>query len=288
MEERPEYLTEALEMIGNQPAAIIEQPHQRLVLQKGIGEEWTVAWVKLSTAFKPHIKELRGAPLAVWLYISLSINKSGISFPSVLRIAEDTGYSHQGVLDAIKTLESKGYLRVRRGERRYNLYEPEFAAIGKTNEPSETVNLVESSKLSQVLQPNESTFSPNESTPLDSNKSNKIEPELLSQIETSANRTIDAILQSLAPKSIRDAIHKHFRLSPNWDSKRKWEREFLSDWMEWAMAENITEAQIETAANVWRTDKRFSWKAPDLRGIRENWPMLIESATTSDFESEYL
>lgn len=163
--------------IGNQPAAIIEHPSRKIVLQDGLGEEWTVAWVKLSTAFKPHIKKLRGSPLAVWLYISLSINRQGISFPSIAKIAEDTGYSHQGVLDAINTLEDNGYLKVRRGERRYNLYEPEFAAIGRSKEPSETVNLVESTELSQVLPANESTFSPNESSPLDSNKNNKSQLE---------------------------------------------------------------------------------------------------------------
>lgn len=174
-----ESLENALEMMGKgyEPAAIIEQPRQRLILREGLGEEWTVAWVKLSTAFKPHIKELKGSPLAVWLFISLSINKHGVAFPSIQKIADETGYSRQGVMDAVAVLEEKGYLKVRRGERRFNLYEPEFAAIGKTNEPSETVNLVDSSENGQVYSPNESTFSPNESTPLDSNKSNKIEQD---------------------------------------------------------------------------------------------------------------
>lgn len=173
-ETKPEYITEAMDLLRGEPAAIIEQPRANIVLRDGLGEEWTVAWVKLSTAFKPHIKELRGAPLAVWLYIALSINKQGVSFPAIRTIAEDTGYSHQGVLDAIKALEEKGYLKVRRGERKFNLYEPEFAAIGRTNEPSGTVNLVDSSApKSQVYPPDESTFSPDESSPLDLNKKNK-------------------------------------------------------------------------------------------------------------------
>lgn len=173
-ENKPEYITEAMDLLHGEPAAIIEQPRANLVLRDGLGEEWTVAWVKLSTAFKPHIKELRGAPLAVWLYIALSINKQGVSFPAIRTIAEETGYSHQGVLDAIAALEGKGYLKVRRGERKFNLYEPEFAAIGRTNEPSESVNLVDSSSpTSQLLPPDESTFSPNESSGLDLNKKNK-------------------------------------------------------------------------------------------------------------------
>ena len=154
-QEQENYVTEAMNLLSGEPAAVIEQPRTKLVLRDGIGEEWTAAWVKLSTAFKPHIKELRGAPLAIWLYISLSINKQGVAFPGIRTIAEDTGYSHQGVLDAIKTLEEKGYLHVRRGEKRYNLYEPEFSAIGKTNEPTGSVNSLDS--LSQVLPLNESS-----------------------------------------------------------------------------------------------------------------------------------
>lgn len=183
-EDQSDYITEAIEMMGKgyDPAAIIEQPTKKLVLRESLGEEWTVAWVKLSTAFKPHIKELHGSPLAVWLFISLSINKNGIAFPGIRTIAEQTGYSHQGILDAIQKLEEKGYLKVRRGERRYNIYEPEFAAIGKVNEPSGTVNLLDSNPMSQLLEPDESTFSANESSPLDSNKKNKNKQDMIDSL----------------------------------------------------------------------------------------------------------
>lgn len=262
-EDKVEYITDAKKMLGTgyEPAAVIEQPRSRLVLRDSLGEEWTVAWVKLSTAFKPHIKNLRGAPLAVWLYISLSINEKGVSFPGIRTIAEDTGYSHQGVLDAIKELEEKGYLKVRRGERRYNIYEPEFAAIGKTNEPSETT-LKESTKLtSQVLPPNESTFSPNESSGLDLNKNNKKEQDL-----------VDLELSKLPAISIRRAIHDYFRLNTNWDTK------YNRQWMEWAVETGITAEQIERAANTWRSDKQFNWQVPTLKGIFEKWQMLMEAA----------
>ncbi|HAR45960.1 MAG TPA: hypothetical protein DCS05_07270 [Nitrospiraceae bacterium] len=65
MEEQADYVTEAMELLNGEPAAIIEQPRARLILRNGLDEQWTVAWVKMSTAFKPHIKELHGAPLAV-------------------------------------------------------------------------------------------------------------------------------------------------------------------------------------------------------------------------------
>lgn len=167
-EDQADYVTEAMELLKGEPAAIIEQPRARYILRDGMDEQWTVAWVKMSTAFKPHIKELRGAPLAVWLFICLSINQKGVAFPGIRTIADETGYSHQGVLDAIKTLEEKGYLIVKRGERRFNIYKPEFAAIGQTNEPSQSVNSVDSS-----FSLERSTFSPEESSPLDLNKNNK-------------------------------------------------------------------------------------------------------------------
>lgn len=276
-EPKPDYTAEsqeALEMLGKgyEPAAIIEQPHQRIVLRDGLNQEWTVAWVKLSTAFKPHIKELKGAPLAVWLYLSLSINPQGVAFPGIRTMAEEIGYSHQGILDAITTLEEKGYLKVRRGEHRFNLYEPEFAAIGRTNEPSETVKLVESTELTgQVLPPNESTFSPNESTPLDLNKKNKNNKSL---------DILDGILDyQLKPQSIREAFAKFFKLTPNWEAK--YNRQFL----EWMVQANVTAEQIQRAAKVWGSDKRFNWSHPNLKGIQEHWYQLIENVV-ADFEGE--
>lgn len=206
-EDQTDYIAEAMDLLAGEPAAIIEQPHVRYLLRDGLDEQWTVAWVKLSTAFKPHIKELRGAPLAVWLFISLSINKSGIAFPGIRTIADETGYSHQGVLNAIATLEEKGYLKVRRGERRFNLYEPEFAAIGQTNEPSGSVNSVDS-----TFPADESTFSPDESTSLDSNKINKNKQEKRdsdSVIFAALSELTGGGLNSNTPKFVDAWLEKH-------------------------------------------------------------------------------
>lgn len=193
-------IQEAMNLLHGEPAAIIEQPRSRLVIRDGLGEEWTTAWVKLSTAFKPHIKEIRGAPLAVWLYISLSINRSGTAFPSINKIAEDTGYSRNGVIESVKVLEQKGYLSVRRGERKFNLYEPKFAANGRGNDPDESTQLTDPDESTEwtglLLPPDESTFSPNESTPVDLNKKNKREQEGFENSKKSPKRgdVIDAML----------------------------------------------------------------------------------------------
>ena len=169
-EQQGEYKTEtdegreAMEMLGkgygNEPAAIIESPSRKMYLRDSMDEQYSPAWVKLSTAFKPHIKELRGSPLAVWLFISLSIDKSGKAFPAIATIAKETGYSRQGVMDAITILERKGYLAVRRGERRFNFYEPEFAAIGKGKEPTEMVNSVDHLKKESSISAKESSLPP--------------------------------------------------------------------------------------------------------------------------------
>lgn len=185
-----EEVEEGLELLRGEPAAIIEQPRSRITLRDGLDEEWTTAWVKLSTAFKPHIKEIRGAPLAVWLYISLSINRQGVSFPSINKIADDTGYSRNGVMEAIAILEEKGYLTVRRGERKFNLYEPKFASNGRGNDPhNESTQLT-----SPLLSPDESTFSPDESSGVDLNKRNKRKQELSPEELAKANKLVDAII----------------------------------------------------------------------------------------------
>jgi biotin operon repressor len=240
--------------------------------------------VKLSTAFKPHIKEIRGAPLAVWLYISLCVNKQGVSFPSINKIAEDTGYSRNGVMDAINVLENKGYMKVRRGEIRYNLYEPEFAAIGRNNEPSD-----ESTQLtSPVSKPDESTFPANESSVLDSNKRNKRKQDAATPQSSETEKAIQDLsienqiflgklkVQHSRTDQIKNALREYFRLTPRWVSK------FDKQWIEWALDEEITPEQIKCAAELWRSDKRFNWAVASLKGIAEHWLELIETQQSED------
>jgi biotin operon repressor len=256
-----DYVTEAMSLLQGEPAAIIEQPRARTVLRAGMGEEWTVAWVKLSTAFKPHIKEIRGAPLAVWLYIALSVNKQGVSFPSINKIAEDTGYSRNGVMDAIKELEERGYMKVRRGERKFNLYEPEFAAIGRTNEPSN-----ESTQFtSPVLPPDESTFSPDESSVLDLNKSNKNKPDLLDML----------LEQEQKAQPIRNAclMFETAMLGSTvsqwpWDSNAKWQK--FAKWV------TTQEPSQFTAYADWRK-KDGKYQAMSNNKIRQDPQMFMDT-----------
>lgn len=82
---------------------------------------------------------------------------------------------------------------------------------------------------------------------------------------------VDAELKyKLGPKSIRDAIATHFKLTPNWEAK--YNRQF----MEWALdGGGVTAEKVQEAANTWRSDKRFNWQVPTLKGIQEHWLELI-------------
>jgi hypothetical protein len=174
-------------------------------------------------------------------------------------------------------LENKGYMKVRRGEKRYNLYEPEFAAIGRNNEPSD-----ESTQLtSPVSKPDESTFPANESSALDSNKRNKREQDPSSNQKKKGD-ILDGIMDyTFKPKAIRDAFKDHFKLTPNWEAK--YNRQFL----EWAVDIDMQPEQVELAADVWRMDKRFNWSVPSLKGIQEHWLELIEAHKTDEDRPEY-
>lgn len=276
-------IDDAKEMLGaGYPAAIIEQPHKRSVLRDSMAEEETSAWVKLSTAFKPHIKELRGAPLSVWLFLSLSINRDGVAFPAVRTIAEQIGYSHQGVLDAIAVLEEKGYLTVRRGERRYNLYEPEFASVGRGKEPS--VNSVDQSENGQVSTPNRSTFPPDRSSGLDLNKRNKNNK---TGIET-ANMPFDwklahgeEITSADLPKS-DEALHEFERAfgfgQLPWRSKTEWSR--FAKFVERVYAQD---RGVWSDYVQWRAGKG-KYSAFSNRKIREN-PTAFMDTGYPEFEA---
>lgn len=177
------YIDDANEMIGKgylEPAAILQAPTTQRVMdaKPGYSDKETAAWIKLSTSFKPHIKTLKGAPLAVWLYLSLSINRHGVAFPSIQTLMDDLDYARQTILDAIVTLENLGYMTVNRGEKRYNIYSPEFAANGKGNTPNEKrSNFCTDEEDRSTFSQDRSTFSSDRSTPVDLNKKNKKEQE---------------------------------------------------------------------------------------------------------------
>jgi DNA-binding transcriptional ArsR family regulator len=254
---------EAMEMLGKgydqQQAAIIESPRNVLALQdKGLVDYKVWGWVKLSAKFRPHIKILRGAKVSVWLCIALSIEEDGQFSATLKELQELTGYSHTEILASIKELEEMGYLSVNRGGKK-NLYSPNFAARGENKPKESLLKKVESTPQYQV-----------DSTPAIEKPPSSI-TELKESPFGDKQDLLDGVIQyQLKPKAIRDAFAKYFRLTPNWQAK--YNRQF----MEWAVEIQMTPEQIKIAADVWRMEKRFNWKAPDLRGVQEHWLSLIE------------
>lgn len=139
-EPKPEYITDAAEMIGNgyedQHAAVINPPQKLKALSdNGLVEYQAWGWVKTSAKFISHIKKLKGAKLAIWMCIALSIDENGKCKRTIKELCELTGYSHTEVISSLQELGGSGYLSINKDEKT-NIYTPEFVARGG-NIPSE-------------------------------------------------------------------------------------------------------------------------------------------------------
>jgi hypothetical protein len=143
-EEQADYTAdaeEAMEMLGKGYEAAYEIHMPARVLtdsEEGMREQQSGVWVKITASFREkHLKNLKGSRLGVWLCLALHINEKNDSHPSIETICKETGYSNREVIDCIRELETNGYLTVKRGEKRYNIYHVNFgAAYGKGNDPT--------------------------------------------------------------------------------------------------------------------------------------------------------
>jgi hypothetical protein len=277
-----EYVTEtdasdAIEMPGRGyvPAVVIERPRKAYgINDSGLKEFQLAGWVKMSARFCLRIKELRGAKLAIWLCISLNIDESGECNLTQNEICKLTGYSRTEIIDSLSELDDMGLLSVDRSGRR-NMYRPVYVAKGKGNDPH--VQKLNTSKVQNRYAPldsNESSQAREKIVPTSSKKEKEGVPPIVFE---KANKKVDFILKAtLFPKAIQDAIRDHFRLTPRWENR--YERE----WMQWAMGERVTPEQVKVAAEKWRSDKRFNWTVPTLKGILEHWLELIERPASEE------
>lgn len=141
--------------IDEQPAAEIHPPKTIQALhKKGLGDYKVWGWVKTSAKFIYHIKKLKGAKLAVWNVIALSIDEDGVCSLSVPKIAKLSGYSESETRETIGELDKMGYLSVNRRAGRKSLYSPTFAARS-ANAPKDEP--VQKSDPSRKATPPEST-----------------------------------------------------------------------------------------------------------------------------------
>ncbi len=269
-EPQSEYKTEtdeAMAMLGvgydeKQPSIIIQPKRKATALmESGLAEYDVWGWVKVSANFINHIQKLSGSNLKCWLVVALAIDEFGKCKLTIKQLQLLTKLSHTEVINSTKELEEMGYLRVKRNARG-NEYEPVFVARGIGNDPDEgVVKKVESTPVYQV----EST------PPIEKSHSSIKELKELNGNSDKKPDLLDAEIHfHLRPKAIRDAMRDHFKLTPNWETKS------TREWMQWANQAEMTPEQIKIASEVWRSDKRFNWAVPNLKGIQEHWLELIE------------
>ena len=191
------FVTESVEMLqmGNdQPAAVIDPPRTLKALRdSGLIEYRAWGWVKMSAKFISHLKNLKGAKLAIWQCIALSIDEDGTCKTTIKQIGELTGYSHTEVIDSLKELEEMGYLAIDR-EGRGNIYQPVFVARGGNNPQESLVKKLDSTPADQLesspaRENSVSTFKRVKRV----NTGDDSKPELQDIID-SANRTMDGLL----------------------------------------------------------------------------------------------
>ena len=268
-EERAEYITEAMELLHGESVIQFEKPSEQIVeTETGYEVVQSLGWVKFSAAFRKNmLRKLKGAKLAIFICVSLHLNEDGFSFPGIDCIAEETGYNRDTVMLAISEMEAiPGLLNVMRKRGKSNTYRPAFVARGAKNDPDQPVGKIR--LVGQPVQKSTTGLSLTSLENLDSKESKK---------ELNRLDYVDGILKyQLKPKAIKDAIATHFKLTPNWEAK--YNRQF----MEWMVEQEVTPEQIERAAKIWGSDKRFNWKHPDLRGIQENWLVLVEPHRKTD------
>lgn len=215
-QEQADYITEAMEMIGQgyeQPAAIIDLPRTVKALQEGGLVDYKVwGWVKMSAKFLAHLKYLKGAKLAIWQCIALSIDETGKCKRTIKEIVELTDYSHTEVVESIKELEDAGYLSVSRLQKN-NIYSPVFVARGEEKPKETLVKKLESTP------PYQYESSPSKENSVPSYK------ELKELIQKEINMNTDLSVWEIANGAYKHLSEKGLKIS----GKQKQElREYLS------------------------------------------------------------
>lgn len=284
-EPEPTYETEtadALEMLGkgydSQPAAIIESPRKAMALSDaGLTDYQVWGWVKISAKFIAHIKRLKGAKLAIWQTIALSIDADGECKLSANEIAEITGYSRSEVLESQKELDEMGYLTVSKKSGKRNIYKPEFAARSSNSPTTEPKN-DQSRKTTGPVLPLESAADQSSPSEVNSIPSYK---ELKELIKRKPDFLDGEIHFKLKPELIRRAVKQYFRINVDWETK------YARQWIEWVVKEDITAEQMSRAAESWKANKLFNWQPPTLKGIFEKWDLLMESQPTTETQEAY-
>lgn len=138
-EEKPEYLTEAEEMLGKGYESVRIEPERSVIRRvNGKMESYDLpAFVKISTSFKSELAEISGDALKVWLFIALSINrKTGKANPGLRTISENVKLAVNTVQKCLQELENLNLLTVDRQSRKFNIYETHEYVSANRAEPT--------------------------------------------------------------------------------------------------------------------------------------------------------
>ena len=264
-EQQPEYITDAMEMVGvgyDQPAAVIDPRRKVLALrEKGLVNYEAWGWVKTSAKFRAHIKILRGAKHDIWHYLALGVDENGNCKETIKQICEGTGYSHTEVINTLKELDELGYLSIKK-DSKGNTYTPEFVARGGNKPTENAVKKVDSSPVDQV----ESTPSLEKSPPSISRVKRVKGAKALSQVEIDqANAKVDYILANNQPEKAwagRELIRADLLHYADWYHEvtgQVMTKRVQSAWWkalgEWK-AESLDISDLQTAytaRSAWRT-----------------------------------
>lgn len=259
------YIEEAVEMLGrgydDQPAAIIDPPRTVKALRdKGLIEYRAWGWVKMSAKFIAHLKPLKGAKLAIWQCIALSIDETGTCKMTLKEIGALTDYSHTEVISSLKELEEGGYLTINK-DGKTNIYQPVFVARGEEKPKETLVKKLDSTPQYQY-----------ESSPAIENSVPSIKRVKRVNTQTSiskqelANRSIEAAIfggmqvsqetqdkNRLAQDAV-NAFESAFGITRPWSNWWGIDREW-KDMLEFVSVEFKTDAQCFKRYVAWYDDK---------------------------------
>ena len=192
--------------------------------------------------------------------LGMYADSDGWCFPMLSTLGEDLQKSKQAVGRDTIALKKLGYLEVygrwdKNGARRSNLYRLRFDfPISQHHVDTPSTPEVDTPSTPEV-DVNDPYNAPNERA-----------AAILSEMPIEA-QIVAGVKKITIPRSqiISNGLREHFKLTPRWASK------YDKDWMQWAISESMTDEQIKNAAEVWRSDKRFNWQVPSLKGIAEHW-----------------
>lgn len=172
---------------------------------------------------------------------------------------------------SVNSIKSGAEKAVERGILTVEVDETDAARIEKWY----CLNMSDESKFDTRLSNLDTRLSKVDSLP--SKVDNRTEKETIERKQTTPKGDlVDLELSKLPAISLRQAISEYFKLNVNWETKT------ARQWMEWAVQEGVTSAQIASAANTWRMDKQFNWQVPTLKGIFEKWQMLMDASAMNE------